>query len=137
MGHQTSGAANGQGRDESLSRWVSVMLVLALMPAAPAFAQAEAFVVLIPTELGVGAGSALEWDPGQASPDVNIGLSRAWVRDQWIEPKSLKSGDQAIAAKSRAVPWNTGIRVGPFRQFGDKHVKIGKAAPKGLVENVV
>lgn len=63
-----------------------VCLVLFLLPATPAFAQGEAFAALIPTELSVGAGATIEWNPGQGSVPLNFGLSRAWVRDQWIDP---------------------------------------------------
>lgn len=85
MGQQTPGAADGR-TTRARRRVPCALLVLALLPEAPAFAQAEAFVALIPTELTMGVGSALEWDPGQAATAVNFGLSRAWVRDQWIEP---------------------------------------------------
>jgi hypothetical protein len=63
-----------------------LLTVLSLLPAVPAFAQAEAFVGLVPTEFSVGMGGFIDWTPRQQSAGANFGLSRAWVRDQWAEP---------------------------------------------------
>lgn len=59
---------------------------------ATARAQAELAAALIPTELSLGLGAALDWRPRQSDVAVNFGLARPPSlgldpkRDQWIEP---------------------------------------------------
>jgi hypothetical protein len=61
-------------------------VLLLLLPVATAFAQGEAFAALIPTEFSAGLGGVIQSNPGNGSVDVNFGLSKAYVRDQWIDP---------------------------------------------------
>ena len=63
-------------------------VLLLLLPVANASAQGEAFAALVPTEFSAGLGSVIQSNPGNGSVDVNVGLSRAWVHDQWIESGS-------------------------------------------------
>jgi len=81
------GTAGCQQATRARRRLACVLLaVLFLVPAAPLFAQLEGFAAILPTEVSTGLGGVIEWNPGQGSPDFNLGLSRAWVRDQGIEP---------------------------------------------------
>jgi hypothetical protein len=61
-------------------------VLLLLLPVATASAQGEAFAALIPTEFSAGLGGVIQSNAGNGSVDVNVDLSRAWVRDQWIDP---------------------------------------------------
>jgi hypothetical protein len=65
---------------------VAVLFVLLLVPVATASAQGELAAAIVPTELSAGLGGVIQSNPGNGSGGLNFGLSRAWVRDQWIEP---------------------------------------------------
>lgn len=56
-----------------------------LLASSPALAQGENAVAFIPTELSVGLGAVVDWNPNQVSGEVNLGLFKVYVRDQWIE----------------------------------------------------
>jgi hypothetical protein len=64
----------------------ALIAVLLALQSVSALAQGEAAAALLPTELSVGVGGGGEWSPGRSLFALNVGLSKVWVRDQWIEP---------------------------------------------------
>jgi hypothetical protein len=73
---------------------------LLLPPVATAFAQGEAAAAFLPTEFSAGLGGVIQSNPGNGSADVNVGLSKAYVRDQWVDP-ALEMG---LGPWSNALP---------------------------------
>jgi hypothetical protein len=74
---------------------IACVFAAAFMPllvSAPALAQYETLVAIMPTELSVGLGGVLDRNPVQSSVGINLGLARPPSlgfearRDQWIEP---------------------------------------------------
>jgi hypothetical protein len=63
-----------------------------LLCAAPVWAQGELVAALVPTELSLGVGGAIDRDPARSTTAVGFGLARPPSlglearRDQWVEP---------------------------------------------------
>jgi hypothetical protein len=77
---------------------------------------------LIPTEFSVGLGGVVQSNPGNGSADVNLGLSKAYVRDQWIEP-ALEMG---IGPSSNTPPCrDENLPVADAENCADGYILFG------------
>ena len=66
-------------------------LTLTVFLFGPALASAQeagllVLAKLVPTEFSIGLGGLIDGSPSRSSAAIQIGLSRVWVRDQWLEP---------------------------------------------------
>jgi len=110
---------------------LSVAVLFSLLAVAPAQAQLEGlalFGFIFPNELSVGVGGVGDLSPSQMSLSINAGLSKVYVRDQWIEPAiEVGIGPTSDVALCREEPRPTpntchdgyalgGLRFRPLRE---------------------
>ena len=100
---------------------VPVLFVLLLLPTATASAQGEAAAV-IPTEFSVGLGGVIQSNPSRGSFDFNFGLSKAFVRNQWVDP----AFEVGLGPWSNALPCpNENVSVADSENCIDAYVLFG------------